>query len=198
MEKPPEKVVFLLLGGIVLMIMKKPKILQVAQLGHPIIRQKTKLIKNIKDENVQELVDNLIATCKDLNGVGIAAPQVYEPARLFIVWSHPNPRYPKAPNMDPTAMINPKILSRSKEIKKDWEGCLSIPGIRALVPRYINIEVEYSDRTGKVYKKKFKEFVARIFQHELDHLNGIVFLDRAKSKDIITEKEYQLIMSKKK
>jgi peptide deformylase len=98
--------------------------------------------------------------------------------------------------MEPTAMINPKILKKSKEIKKDWEGCLSIPGIRALVPRPTNIEVEYTDRKGKTQKKKYKDFVARIFQHELDHLDGIVFLDRAKSTDMITEKEYLILMKK--
>jgi peptide deformylase len=85
--------------------MKKPKILQIAQLGNPVIRQKAKPIKDIFAEETQELIDNLIATCKDFGGVGIAAPQVFESLRVFIVWSHPNPRYPKAPNMEPTEMI---------------------------------------------------------------------------------------------
>ena len=176
--------------------MNKSKILQVAQLGNPIIRKKCKEVTNVKDKVVQELVDNLIKTCEDFDGVGIAAPQVYEDARLFIVWSHPNPRYPKAPNMKPTAMINPKIVTKSKEIKKDWEGCLSIPGIRALVPRHTKVKVEYTDRHNKIQQKNFGEFVARVFQHELDHLDGIVFLDRAESKDMITEKEYLLMMKK--
>lgn len=178
--------------------MKKPTILQVAQLGHSVIREKCKPVKDISDPAVQELIDNLITTCKDANGVGIAAPQVYEPLRIFIVHSHPNPRYPKAPKMEPTAMIHPRIIRKSKTKKLDWEGCLSIPGIRALVPRHTSIEVEYMDRTGKIYKKKYTDFVARIFQHELDHLNGVVFLDRVKSKDIITEKEYQVLMREKK
>jgi peptide deformylase len=177
--------------------MKKAKILQVAQLGHPVIRQKAQPITNVLDIEIQELIDNLIATCKDFNGVGIAAPQVYESLRLFIVWSNPSARYPKAPKMQPTAIINPKILNKSKETAKDWEGCLSIPGIRALVLRPAKIEVEYTNRKGKIEKKKYSNFVARIFQHEFDHLEGIVFLDKTNSKDIITEKEYQILINKK-
>lgn len=177
--------------------MKKSKILQIAQLGHPVIRERAKEIKNITDNSVQELVDDLIMTCQDFDGVGIAAPQVYESVRLFIVWSRSGPRYPDAPDMDPVAMINPKIISRSKGKKKDWEGCLSVPGIRALVQRPEKIRIEYADRRGKVTQKNLSDFVARIFQHELDHLDGIIFLDRANSKDVITEKEYLKMMKAK-
>jgi peptide deformylase len=89
-------------------------------------------------------------------------------------------------------MINPSILAHSTQIAKGWEGCLSIPGIRGLVPRYQAIEVEYTDRDGKLQKLELTDFVARIFQHEYDHLDGIVFLDRLEStQDIITEQEYQ-------
>lgn len=166
-------------------------LLQVAQLGAPILREKSKAVKNISDPHIQELIDDLLVTVNDVNGVGIAAPQVYQPHRIFIVASHPNPRYPNAPEMEPTPMINPKIISKSDEVKKDWEGCLSIPGIRGLVPRALDIEVEYTDRNGKKQKAAYSDFVARIFQHELDHLDGIVFLDRMDTtKDIMTDKEY--------
>lgn len=176
---------------------KTPRFLQVAQLGHPVIRTKAKTVKNIKDPTVQELIDDMIATLYDMDGVGIAAPQVYQSIRMFIVASHPTARYPKAPNMKPTAMINPKILKKSVEKVKDWEGCLSIPGIRGLVPRHTFIRVEYTTRDGKVMKKTLKDFVARIFQHEYDHLDGIVFLDRMDStEEIITEKEYQNMMAR--
>ena len=96
--------------------MKKIKgdLLQVAQLGHPVLRKKAKPVKNINDPSVQELIDNLIMTVMDVDGVGIAAPQVYKSLRLFILASHPNPRYPKAPKMKPTAVINPKIISLGK------------------------------------------------------------------------------------
>lgn len=168
------------------------KILQIIQLGDPILRSPAQLVDNVRDRHIQKLIDNLIATVGQANGVGIAAPQVAESYRLFIVASRPNPRYPKAPAMEPTAMLNPKILAHSTEVVKGWEGCLSIPGIRALVPRYQAIEIEYTDRDGKLQKQELTDFVARIFQHEYDHLNGIVFLDRLEStQDIITEQEYQ-------
>jgi len=168
--------------------MKQNKILQIAELGHKVIRQKAKPVKNIND--VQELIDNLIVTCDESNGLGIAAPQVYESVQLFLM----RPGRKGAPEV----VINPKIISQSKETSKEWEGCLSIPGIRAPIVRPAKIEVEYTDRKGKLNKKKFKDFTARIFLHEMDHLNGIVFLDRADSKEIITEKEYQKMMKKKK
>lgn len=167
-------------------------VLQISQLGDPVLRRKAGPVYNVHDDRIQNLIDNLIATVMDTNGVGIAAPQVGESDRLFIIASHPNPRYPTAPEMQPTAMINPRILAHSEELVKDWEGCLSIPGIRGLVPRYQAIEIEYVDREGKKQTQELTDFVARIFQHETDHLDGIVFLDRLEStQDIMTEQEYQ-------
>lgn len=167
-------------------------VLEIIQLGHPLLRSQAQLVDNIQDQNIQNLIDNLIATVGQANGVGIAAPQVAESYQLFIVASRPNLRYPNAPTMEPTAMINPKILAHSSEVVKGWEGCLSIPEIRGYVPRYEAIEIEYTDRNGKLQKQELTDFVARIFQHEYDHLNGIVFLDRLESThDIITEQEYQ-------
>ena len=176
----------------------KGDLLQVAELGHPILRQKAKRITNIKDQKNQKLINDLLATLIDVDGVGMAAPQVYKSLRIFIVASHPNPRYPHAPMMKPTAMINPRIISHNKKKEKDWEGCLSVSGVRALVPRFTLIAVEYFTRDGKKTKKVYKDFIARIFQHEYDHLEGLVFLDRIEStKDIISEKEYQKLMRKK-
>lgn len=89
-------------------------------------------------------------------------------------------------------MINPRIIARSSELVKGWEGCLSIPGIRGLVPRSQVIEVEYTSRDGQLHRQELTDFVARIFQHEYDHLDGIVFLDRVEStQDLMTEQEYQ-------
>ncbi len=168
------------------------EILQIAQLGNPILRQQAQNIENVRDERIQKLIDNLISTVAQANGVGIAAPQVAQSYRLFIVASRPNPRYPNAPEMEPTAILNPRVIGHSDEVVKGWEGCLSIPGIRGLVPRYRAIEVEYTSRNGKLQRREFTDFVARIFQHENDHLDGIVFLDRLEStRDIITEQEYQ-------
>lgn len=165
--------------------------LPIAQLGNPILRQQAKLVDNIQDEAIQNLIDALMVTATASNGVGIAAPQVSQSARIFIVASRPNPRYPNAPEMEPTAMINPQIITHSTEVVNGWEGCLSIPGIRGIVPRYQAIEVEYTTRNGKQNRQELTDFVARIFQHEYDHLEGIVFLDRLKStQDLMTEQEY--------
>ena len=177
--------------------MTKTKLLQLAQLGHPVLRRKAMEIKNFKSKELQELIENMIVTIKDANAVGFGAPQVYEPVRLIIVMSYPNPRYPKAPLMKkPLVMINPKIIGHSDDKEKDWEGTPSIPGVRALVPRYKTVKVEFYTQEGEKQTKTFKDFVARIVQHENDYLDGIVFLDRAESKDIITEKEYQKIMAR--
>jgi len=167
-------------------------VLQITQLGHPVLRQQARPVAHVQDPLMQSLVEDLIATVIAANGVGIAAPQVDVPQRLFILASRPNPRYPQAPSLEPTAMINPTITAYSHEVVKDWEGCLSIPGIRGLVPRYKAIEVEYTDRQGHPQKRVLTDFVARIFQHEHDHLEGIVFLDRLESTlDLMTEQEYQ-------
>ncbi|MGM3306837.1 peptide deformylase [Anabaena sp. WFMT] len=164
----------------------------IIQLGNPILRQKADWVENIHSEHIQKLIDDLIATVSQANGVGIAAPQVAESYRLFIVASRPNSRYPDAPEMEPTAMINPKIIAHSTEVVKGWEGCLSVPGIRGLVPRYQKIEIEYTDRNGQMQKQKLSDFIARIFQHEYDHLEGKVFLDRVESTDeLMTEAEYK-------
>ncbi|MEA5576356.1 peptide deformylase [Anabaena sp. UHCC 0451] len=166
--------------------------LPIIQLGNPILRQKAVWVENIKDKEIQKLIDDLIVTVSQANGVGIAAPQVAESWRLFIVASRPNSRYPHAPEIEPTAMINPQIIAYSTEVVKDWEGCLSVPGIRGLVPRYQTIEIEYTDRNGQLQKQQLTDFVARIFQHEYDHLEGKVFLDRVEStEELMTEAEYQ-------
>ncbi|MEZ2235830.1 peptide deformylase [Microcoleus sp.] len=169
-----------------------PEILQISQLGNPVLRHRSQFVENIQDERIQHLIDNLISTVKHAHGVGIAAPQVARGDRLFVVASRPNLRYPQAPTMEPTAMINPRIMASSTETVKDWEGCLSIPGIRGLVPRSRAIEIEYTSRDGKLHQQELTDFVARIFQHEHDHLDGIVFLDRVEStKELMSEDEYQ-------
>jgi peptide deformylase len=163
----------------------------VSQLGHSVLRNGNKAIDDVKDPHIQTLIDDMLLTVKDYNGVGIAAPQVYESYRIFIIASYANARYPYAPNREPFALVNPEIISHSEEMVKSWEGCLSIPGIRGMVPRYKSVTVRYISREGKVEQEEFHDFIARIFQHEYDHINGLVFLDRLETvKEIITEKEY--------
>lgn len=177
---------------------KAAVIRQIAQLGDPVIRKKATPVVNVKSDKIQVLIADLIATANDNDGVGIAAPQVYQSLQIFIVASHPTPRYPKAPMMKPLVVINPEITKKSKEKILDWEGCLSIPGIRAKVPRCKQTEVSFTTFTGKKVTRSFSGFISRIFQHEYDHLEGIVFLDRVtNTHDIITEKEYQKLFRNK-
>jgi peptide deformylase len=172
------------------------ELLEIAQLGNPILRHIAQSVKNVTGENIQKVIDSLIETVALADGVGIAAPQISQSYRIFVVASRPNSRYPHAPVMEPTAMINPKIRAHSQEMRKDWEGCLSIPGLRGLIPRYQTIEVEYTSRDGQICREVLSDFIARIFQHELDHLNGLVFLDRLEStQDLYTEQEYQRLIS---
>jgi peptide deformylase len=152
--------------------------MDVLQLGNPILRQQAIAVLTIPDPALTRLVEDLMTTLLDRNGVGIAAPQVGISQRVLIVASRPNPRYPDAPEMPPIAMVNPRLLAHGEEIVRDWEGCLSVPERRGLVPRYQAIEVEYTTPTGDYRRQKLTGFVARIFQHELDHLDGVVFLDR--------------------
>lgn len=167
------------------------KILEVAEIGNPVLRSPSSPIQNIHSPVVQKLIDNLIHTAAKTNGVGIAAPQVSENIQLFIVASRPNLRYLHAPVMEPTPMINPQIVSYSDEKEKGWEGCLSVPGMRGLVERSREIEICYIDRHGQQQQQVFTDFVARIVQHEYDHINGKLFLDRVKSTlDLMSDAEY--------
>jgi len=167
------------------------KILEIVELGDPVLRTKSKEVNDISDPEIQELIDDLLFTAKKASGVGIAAPQVGQSLRIFIVASYPNDRYPEAPEMIPTPIINPEIISFSDELVKGWEGCLSIPGLRAPVLRHKSVKIRYLDRDENEYEASLEDFVARIFQHEFDHIDGIVFLDRLEdNSEIITEKEY--------
>ncbi len=169
-----------------------PVLRQIAQLGHPVLRSPVTPVSFPASEDIRLLVDDMLATLREANGVGIAAPQVFESVAIFIVASRPNSRYPDAPLMEPEVVLNPEIIERSDEIIKDWEGCLSIPGIRGEVPRHQNITVRYQTLEGEQVERSFSDFVARIFQHEDDHLRGLVFLDRLESTtDVVTEKEFQ-------
>ena len=164
---------------------------QIAQLGQPVLREVARQVAHPKDSAVQALIDDMLATVADANGVGIAAPQVFESLSLFIVASRPTARYPGAPEMEPLAMINPEIFWASEEKEKGWEGCLSIPGIRGVVPRHRRIGVRYLTRTGELREEEYADFLARVFQHEFDHVQGMLFIDRVESTlELMTEKEY--------
>ena len=172
-----------------------PVLRQIAQLGHPVLRTVASTVAVPATSSVRALIEDMLVTLREADGVGIAAPQVYESVALFLVASRPSPRYPDAPTMEPEVVINPQIVERSQDMVKGWEGCLSIPGIRGEVPRHRRIRVRYQTAEGREVEREFTDFVARIFQHEDDHLRGIVFLDRLESpRDIVTEREFQRLL----
>ncbi|MCX7102898.1 MAG: peptide deformylase [Methylobacter sp.] len=163
----------------------------IAQLGSPVLRQQAEAISDVHDSAVLQLIALMQSTLATTSGVGIAAPQIGYSKQIIIVASRPTPRYPLAPLMEPTVMINPCFEALSGEKLKDWEGCLSIPGIRALVPRYVEIIITYTDQNGALVRTGLSGFVARIFQHEFDHLQGETYLDKLENnRDIYAESEY--------
>ena len=172
---------------------------KIAKLGENVLRLKAKKVKDIKSDETQKIISTMVETLKKSNGVGLAAPQISISKQIMIISSKPNVRYPNAPIMKDLVLINPKIIKTSKKKNKDWEGCLSIPGIRAKVPRHNKIKVVYKTLENKKEIIVFKDFIARIFQHEYDHLIGLAYIDRVKSnKDIISEEVYfKTIISQK-
>jgi peptide deformylase len=170
----------------------------IIHLGHPTLRQIAKPVMTIESPEIQNLIDQLLDTVKTSNGVGIAAPQVNVSLQIMVIASRPNPRYPDAPTMEPIALINPEILSYSPELEKGWEGCLSVPDFRGKVPRHPSVTVRYFDRTGTRIEAIFTGFIARIFQHEYDHFQGLVFLDRLEDEgDRITDTEFKQLFPDK-
>ena len=171
-------------------------IAEIVQLGSEVLRLKAVLVADIESSEIKQLINTLQDTLASTQGVGIAAPQINESKQVIIIASRPSARYPNAPLMEPTVMINPTFEALSESIEKDWEGCLSIPSIRALVPRYKEIKISYTDITGKKINTQLEGFVARVFQHEFDHLEGKVYLDRVESnQDIFAESEYYKLLN---
>lgn len=130
-----------------------------------------------------QLARTLMLTMEQASGVGIAAPQIGVSQRLFIVASRPNERYPDAPEMAPLLMVNPELLGHSEETEDGEEGCLSVPGTRLSIARYRWVDARWQDAQGKHHQQRLDGFIARIFQHELDHLDGITLLERVQLQE---------------
>jgi peptide deformylase len=165
-------------------------VLKIIRLGHPKLRVKSKPVSNkeLATKSFQKFLDDLAKICIKNNGAGIAAPQVGKNKRVIVVHVDPkNPRYPNKKPFPLTIVINPKITKRSTKITEDWEGDLSV-GIRALVPRSVACSVVGLDRKGRevTYKLTY-DFHARVFQHEIDHLDGVLFIDKVTNKKTISE-----------
>jgi peptide deformylase len=155
-------------------------ILKVARLGHPVLRQVAAPIpaKEIRSPEIQQLIDDMVETMHEYSGAGLAANQVHVLKQVCVIEVNGNPRYPEAPNVPLTILINPVVTPLAAEMEEGWEGCLSVPDMRGMVPRYTAVRLEAFDRTGTKVDVVAKEFFARVIQHETDHLNGIVYLDR--------------------
>lgn len=165
--------------------------MHIRKLGNTLLRQKAKTVENILSPNFQSILNELKTFVIEKGGMGIAAPQVGISQRFFIMSSHPNERYPYAPEMPITAIINPEIVWKSDEMEKGWEGCLSVPAMRGYVPRYTSIKVRYINEQNELIETQLDGFLARIFQHELDHLDGKLFIDRVESTlDLMSEEEW--------
>ncbi len=170
---------------------------EIVQLGAEVLRLTAAEVLDIHAPVIQNVLSDMLTTLADTHGVGIAAPQIAASWRMLVVASRPSARYPHAPEMQPTIMINPRFEPVSTAKESDWEGCLSIPGIRALVPRYKQIKISYLDRAGNAVEQHLSGFIARVFQHEYDHLDGLLYLDRVlDNRDIISETEFAKLMAK--
>ena len=162
-------------------------ILKVARMGHPVLREKARPIdkQELKNPLMQKLIDDMIDTMHEYSGIGLAAPQVHENLRLFVAHLDHEGRGDE----EAVAIINPQISVVGDKIVESWEGCLSIPDIRGVVPRAFHISVVALDRHGKRIEIEAKDFPARVIQHETDHLDGILFFDRMRSFESLTYME---------
>jgi peptide deformylase len=159
-------------------------ILKVARMGHPVLRQRARPLakSDLQDALVQKLIDDMIDTMHEYHGVGLAAPQIHEGVRLFVALLDEDP----GSETEPTALINPEIIPNGSSTEEGWEGCLSIPDIRGMVPRCTDITVKALDRNGQEVELRLKDFAARVAQHETDHLDGVLFFDRMTSMQSLT------------
>jgi peptide deformylase len=158
-------------------------ILKVARMGHPVLRKKARALDptEIRTAAFQKLVDDMIETMHEYLGIGLAGPQVHEDVRLFVAGIEDD-----AGELRVVPFINPEITPTGTVVEEDWEGCLSIPDLRGMVPRARDIVVRCLDRRGKPMELALRGFPARVVQHETDHLDGVLFLDRMRSFETLT------------
>jgi len=155
-------------------------ILKVARLGHPVLREKARPVPvgEIRSAGIQQLIDDMVETMREYDGAGLAATQVHQPVQIAIIEVEANPRYPDAPGIPLTVVINPVVTPLTEEMEEGWEGCLSVPDMRGMVPRATAVRLQCYDREANPVDLVAKDFFARVIQHETDHLHGIVYVDR--------------------
>ena len=171
---------------------------KVARLGHPVLREVSRPLRleEFGTDDLRRLITDMIDTMKEYGGIGLAAPQIHESLQLAIIgFSENSKRYPKMGNMPLTVVINPRITVLDEETQGFWEGCLSVPGIRGLVYRPRKIKINFLDENGNEREIQAEDFLATVFQHELDHLAGVIYVDRVEGgpgkKPLAFQEEYE-------
>ena len=154
--------------------------LAILQIGHPTLRERAREVRadELDSAELLRICDDLVETMRAANGAGLAAPQVDIPLRVFAVEVGDNPRYPYKPRLGLRVFVNPVVRPLGAETYQSYEGCLSIPDLRGLLPRATEVEVTYLDPGGAEHIERFGGLSAGTMQHELDHLDGILFPDR--------------------
>jgi peptide deformylase len=175
--------------------------LKIAQLGEPVLRQRAREVsrEELDRSDVQRLLDDMVETMRDADGVGIAAPQVFASMRLCVAEVAQNPRYPEAPSLPLTYFVNPVVtplLGTEQTLADDqaivmFEGCLSVSGVRGRVRRPRRVRVDAIDRRGAPFSLTLEGVLAAVIQHELDHLDGVLFVDRADPRTLTFLREYE-------
>jgi peptide deformylase len=153
---------------------------KIAQIGHPVLRQRAREVT--RDEllapPMQQLIDDLVETMRDADGAGLAAIQVYEAIRICAIEVRNNPRYPYKPQIPLTILVNPVLTPQGDETFENYEGCLSVPNLRGRVPRSVHLRCQAWDRHGNPIDEIVHGLKAGTYQHEVDHLDGVIFVDR--------------------
>jgi peptide deformylase len=148
---------------------------EVLRMGDPRLWRKSLPLSDFQSEQLRELLQDLRDTMAHLNGAGLAAPQIGVPLRVVIFGVSVNPRYPGIEPVPDTVLINPVLAPLSDELEEGWEGCLSVPGMRGWVPRFKRLRYSGQDERGAPFQREVEGFHARVVQHEVDHLDGILY-----------------------
>ncbi len=151
---------------------------EVLRMGHPVLRERAKPVERLGTPELLALVADMKDTMAAKNGAGLAAPQIGVGQRVVIFGVTQNPRYPDAEEVPFTVLVNPKIVLLTREVEEGWEGCLSVPGMRGVVPRYTKLRYSGFDEHGNPVEREADGFHARVVQHECDHLDGILYPQR--------------------
>ncbi|KAF1772397.1 hypothetical protein PC129_g4464 [Phytophthora cactorum] len=160
-------------------------------LGNSALRRMSKSVADVRAPAVRRLLEDLDKEVRDEAGVGIAAPQLAHNLRMFLMLKNMPENEDDLGNLEYQAVLNPEIVAMSNSTKRDFEGCLSVPGYQGIVKRFEEIRVQYQDAEGRKIQETLTDFPARVFQHELDHLNGVMYLDRLESGSLIHNEEFE-------